>query len=269
MKVKEKTNLNQKDFNTIKRFSTSSSNLSSNFISTRIEEKSYKELCQKVQIQNRIINEYLLWVNTLSNIISKKDMTKNHLDFGTPLQERLQFIQNLQEKNLEIKKKIFEQIRINSNLKEKINNKKWNLNNCVKDFNSKKQISIKETNKILEQNVQQMANELDNLLELKIEIDVVIGNNEGNNTIDDYINNSTLKYNKTLSKDSNYSSKILQNVDNINMENLKKIKELYFIKKNLKEENEILMKLLNMFTPETIKENNKILCGCSGETKKK
>ena len=265
--MKERENLNQKDFYTINRFSTSSSNLSSNIISIINEEKTYEELCKNVQIQNKIINEYHSWVNTLSNIISEQDMTSNHLDLGTPVQERLEFIQNLTNKNLEIKTKIFEQIEKNKKLEDKIQIKKWNLNNCVKDFNNKTQKSIKETNQILENNVQQMANELDNLLELKMEIDIVTGNNEGYKTIDDYISNNTMKHHKTLSKDSNFSSKIFQNIDN-NMNNIGKIKELYYTKKRLSEENELLMKILNFFTPDSIKENNKILCGCRGDIKK-
>ena len=106
-------------------------------------------------------------------------MTSNHLDLGTPVQERLKFIQNLSNKNLEIKTKIFEQIEKNKKLEDNIKIKKWNLNNCVKDYNNKNQKSIKEANQILENNVQQMANELDNLLELKMEIDIVTGNNQG------------------------------------------------------------------------------------------
>lgn len=265
--MKEKENSNQKDFYTINRFSTSSSNLSSNIISIINEEKTYEELCKNVQIQNKIINEYHSWVNTLSNIISEQDMTSNHLDIGTPVQERLEFIQNLTNKNLEIKTKIFEQIEKNKKLEDKIQIKKWNLNNCVKDYNNKTQKSIKETNQILKNNVQQMANELDNLLELKMEIDIVTGNNEGDKTIDDYISNNTMKHHKTLSKDSNFSSKIFQNIDN-NMNDISKIKELYYTKKRLSEENELLMKILNFFTPDSIKENNKILCGCRGDIKK-
>ena len=32
-------------------------------------------------------------------------MTDDHLDLGTPIQERLEYIQNLMNENLEIKKK--------------------------------------------------------------------------------------------------------------------------------------------------------------------
>ena len=77
-----------------------------------------------------------------------------------------------------------------------------------------------------------MANELDILLELKMEIDIITGNNEGGKTIDEYINNNTLKHHKTLSKDSNYSSKVFKNIDN-NISDLNKIKKTVLYKKKI------------------------------------
>ena len=161
-------------FHTINRFPTSGSNLSSNLVPNPNEEKAYQEMSGKIKIQNRILKEYKLWANTLVNIISEHEMTNEHLDLGTPIQNRLEYIQNLTNENLEIKKKIIQQIELNSKLEDKIKIKKWNLNNCVKDYNSKEVYS--DTNNILEKNVQTMANELDNLLELKMEMDLVIGN---------------------------------------------------------------------------------------------
>lgn len=91
-----------------------------------------------------------------------------------------------------------DQNQINSNLKEKVKIKKWILNNCVKDYNSIEQYPIKKTNKILENNIQQMANELDNLLEIKMELELTIMKKDGNNNIvDDLNSNNTMNFNST------------------------------------------------------------------------
>ena len=162
-----------------------------------------------------------------------------------------------------LKKKILEQIKINKKLEDKVKIKKWNLNNCVKDYNNENSNSIKDTNNILEKNVQQMANELDNLLELKMELDIIIGNNVQNG-FDDLISSSIINisnHQKIRSKESIFSSRIFQKDD---FTEIKKIKELYNNKKNLIEENEILKKIMNEFIPSKIKEKSKIFCGCGG-----
>ena len=257
MKRNNISNINA--YHTINRFPTSGSNLSSNLILNPSEEKAYQELSEKIKVQNRILKEYKLWANTLVNIISEHEMTNEHLDLGTPIQKRLEYIQSLTNENLEIKKKIIQQIELNSKLEDKIKIKKWNLNNCVKDYNSKEAYS--DTNNILEKNVQTMANELDNLLELKMEMDLVIGNKD-DNLLEDVISNNTMIFNahqKTKSNDSTFSNKVIQSGGNID---ILKIKELYYIKKNLIEENEMLMKIKDMFIPDNIKQKNKMLCGC-------
>ena len=277
--MNEKEKPIQYDFYTINRFSTTTSNYTINIRSTINEEKSYEELCKKIIIQNRILKEYQLWANILVDIVKKQEIYNEHLDLGTPIQERLESNENLMNENLEIKKKIMEQMQTNIKLKNKIKIQKWSLNNLVKDYNSKESNSIKETNSILNKNLQQMANELDNLSELKMEIDLIIGNNDENNTSVDFLCNNSMN-NKLItskdnisqnqlltSKDSIFSSKIFQKSNNLN--DLKKIKELYLIRKNLIEENELLKKMINIFIPETIKESKEISCGCRGDIKKK
>lgn len=257
MKGKNTSDINA--YHTINRFPTSGSNLSSNIIPNPNEEKAYQEMSEKIKVQNRILKEYKLWANTLVNIISEHEMTNEHLDLGTPIQKRLEYIQNLTNENLEIKKKIIQLIELNSKLEDKLKIKKWNLNNCVKDYNSKEVYS--DTNDILEKNVQTMANELDNLLELKMEMDLLIGNKD-TNLLEDIISNNTMIFNahqKTKSNDSTFSNKAIPSGGNID---ILKIKELYYIKKNLIEENEILLKIKDMFIPDTIKKNDKIFCGC-------
>ena len=274
-----KENYNRHDFNAINRFSTTTSNYTSNIRVKINEEKSYEDLCQKIIIQNKILKEYQLWANTLVDIIKEKETVDEHLDLGTPIQERLESNENIMIENLEIKKKIIEQMKSNIKLKDRVKIKKWILNNCVKDYNCKESNSIKETNNILNKNLQQMANELDNLSELKMEIDSMIGikdeintsgdldsNNSKNNKFD--TNKDNISQNQLLkSKDSIFSSKIFLRSNNLN--NLKKIKELYLIRKNLIEENELLKKMINIFIPESIKESKEISCGCHGNINKK
>ena len=70
---------------------------------------------------------------------------------------------------------------------------------------------------------------------------------------------------KTKSNDSTFSNKAIQSGGNID---ILKIKELYYIKKNLIEENELLMKIKNMFISDTTKKKNKMLCGCKTMSEK-
>ena len=148
-----KENYNRHDFNTINRFSTTTSNYTSNIRVKINEEKSYEDLCKKIIIQNKILKEYQLWANTLVDIIKEKETVDMHLDLGTPIQERLESNENIMIENLEIKKKIIEQMKSNIKLKDRVKIKKWILNNCVKDYNSKESNSIKEKNNILKKNL--------------------------------------------------------------------------------------------------------------------
>lgn len=290
--TKNKRKINDKkryQLGSINRFSTNESNHTANLspfkdASSIIYNKKlrfnneYDGLRIKVSIQNKILKEYENWAITLVQIISDQEMTDNHLDLGTPIQQRLLELENLSNENLEIKKKIIEQNRLNKNLENKVKIKKWNLVNCVKEFNSPE--NQNEGREILENNVQKMANELDNLLELKMDIDTTLNENDKNL----YSNKEDTSYqldrqnsNNLLSpKKSTYSSKFMEKSkqsDNYNNE-VKKIYELYNEKKSLEEENDILKNISELLIPEGIKDKMKSnvhckLCGvcktCSGK----
>ena len=73
---------------------------------------------------------------------------------------------------------------------------------------------------------------------------------------------------KIKSRDnSTISSQIIKKDDNI--KDIIKIKEMYYNKKKLIEENELMIKIINMFFSDNIKGKNRILCGCNGNIKEK
>lgn len=225
----------------------------------------YENLRKEVKIQNKILKEYENWAITLAQIINDLKMTDNHLDLGTPIQKRLLELENLSNENLEIKKKIIEQNKLNINLENKVKIKKWNLVNCVKDFNSEEKLDGGKD--VLENNVQRMANELDNLLELKMDIESTINENEKN--LD--FNKEDISYqlekqnsnNLYTPKKSSYSSRFIEKSKNSDNNNdIKKIYELYNEKKSLEEENDILRQISEIFIPESIKNKMKSNVSC-------
>ena len=276
LKSKLKISDRKNNQTTINRFSTNESNLTKNIYSfhdisniiynnkTKLNNE-YDNLRKEVLIQNKILKEYEHWAMTLVQIISDQEMTDNHLDFGTPIQQRLLELENLSNENLEIKKKIIEQNKLNEKFENKLKIKKWNLINCVKDFNSpEKQDEGKD---ILENNVQKMANELDNLLELKMDIDTTLNENDENFDSNEEDISNQLKNQNSNSlfspKKSSCSSKFMEKIKNNNINNeIKKISELYNEKKSLEEENEVLRKISEIFIPERIKDQMKSNVKC-------
>ena len=195
-KGKEKNNLNTID----------SSNSKSVFDSNN-DEKSYQNLATNVRIQNNIIDEYQKWINILLTAINNKKIESTYNDIGTPIQEGLEDIEKLKQKNLEIKSLIIKKKINNENIGKQLEKNKKIQNMLIKEFNEKDKsngLNVKKEKEQLIFNVQMLANELDELNE----------------------------YNKQI------FDKIQKN------DNLKKIYDLVNIKNQLKEENKLYKKMI-------------------------
>ena len=198
--IKKKTNPN-------KNFTLDSENNRPLFDNPDEENKYYHILATNVRIQNKILEEYQKWTNILLSVIDSKKINKTYNDIGTPIQQGLEHIEKLKNKNLEIKSLIINK-KISNEKMEKILDKKQKTQNMViKEFNEKdksKGLNIKKEKEQLILNVQMLANELDEL-------------NENNKQLYDKIQNN---------------------------DNMKKIYDLILTKNQLKEENKLLKKIM-------------------------
>ena len=174
------------------------------------ENKNYHNLANNIRIQNKILEEYQSWVKTLLSTINNNKMNQeNNIydDIGTPIQENLEHIEKLKEENFKIKTLIIKQKIENEKNEKKLEKKQLTQNMVIKEFNEKDNTfkeKIKKEKIQLADNVQMLANELDELSE----------------------------YNKQL------SDKIMKD------ENLKKIYEMINLKNQLKKENKLYKKIM-------------------------
>ena len=174
------------------------------------ENKNYHTLANNIRIQNKILEEYQSWVKTLLSTINNNKMNQeNNIydDIGTPIQENLEHIEKLKEENFKIKTLIIKQKIENEKNQKKLEKKQLTQNMVIKEFNEKDNTfkeKIKKEKIQLADNVQMLANELDELSE----------------------------YNKQL------SDKIMKD------ENLKKIYEMINLKNQLKKENKLYKKIM-------------------------
>ena len=177
---------------------------------TEEENKNYHNLANNIRIQNKILEEYQSWVKTLLSTINNNKMNQeNNIydDIGTPIQENLEHIEKLKEENFKIKTLIIKQKIENEKSEKKLEKKQLTQNMVIKEFNEKDntfQEKIKKEKIQLADNVQMLANELDELSE----------------------------YNKQL------SDKIMKD------EKLKKIYEMINLKNQLKKENKLYKKIM-------------------------
>ena len=177
---------------------------------TEEENKTYQNLANNIIIQNKILEEYQIWVKTLLSVINNNKINSEYNiydDIGTPIQKNLENIEKLKEENLKIKKVIINQKINNENAEKKLEKKQLTQNMVIKEFNDKDNSfkeKIKKENNQLSENVQMLANELDDLSE----------------------------YNKQL------NDKIMKD------EKLKKIHEMIILKNQLKKENKLYKKIM-------------------------
>ena len=177
---------------------------------TEEENKNYQNLTNEIRIQNKILEEYQIWVKTLLILINNNKLgieDNIYDDIGTPVQQNLEHIEKIKEENLKIKKMIINQKINNEKLEKSLEKKHQTQNMIIKEFNEKNNTNenkIKEERNQLSSNVQMLANELDEL-------------NENNKQLNDKI---------------------------MNDEKLKNIYEMINLKNKLKEENKLYKKIM-------------------------
>ena len=110
------------------------------------ENKNLHNLSKDIRIQNKILEIYKKWISTLLSVIDNNKINKEYNDIGTPIQQNLEEIEKLKEENLKIKTQ----------------------NMIIKEFNEKdknKEEKIEKEKEQLVENVQMLANELDEINE--------------------------------------------------------------------------------------------------------
>ena len=129
------SNNNNKSFSNMGISPISSTKRNKNLISARNEpsknlligDDDISLLKLKILIQLNTIKEYEDWTHLLLSIVGDKTSSEDvHVDLGTPIQKRLQKIEDLQNENFKIKQQIINQINQNTILSQKIQHNKLN-----------------------------------------------------------------------------------------------------------------------------------------------
>jgi hypothetical protein len=133
------------------------------------ENEHYKNLANNIRIQNKILDIYQKWINTLISVIDNNKINGSYNDIGTPIQENLEYIEKLKEENFKLKELIINQKIQNENKQTNLEKKQKSENMIIKDFNEKELKDNDEKMKLEKQqlidNVQLLANELDEINE--------------------------------------------------------------------------------------------------------
>ena len=197
----------KKNYNPGKNFTIDSEKTKNLFGNDDEENKNYEILATNIRVQNKLLEEYQNWTNILLGVIDSQKINNSYNDIGTPIQQGLEHIEKLKIENYEIKNVIIDKKAKNENLEKLLDKKQKAQNMIIKEFNERdknKELSLKKENEQLNLNVQMLANEVDEL-------------NENNKQLLDKI---------------------------INDNKLKKIYDLYMMKKHLKEENRLFKKMM-------------------------
>ena len=108
-----------------------------------------------------IQKEYEKWTYLLLSIVGDRTSNENvHVDLGTPIQKRLQKIEDLQSENFKIKQQIINQINQNNLLSQQIKQKKNEIAIIAKESDEKGSKLQKEKQTLLN-NIQTFAHEID------------------------------------------------------------------------------------------------------------
>ena len=161
----------------------------------------------KILIQSNIQKEYEKWTYLLLSIVGDRTSNENvHVDLGTPIQKRLQKIEDLQSENFKIKQQIINQINQNNLLSQQIKQKKNEIAIIAKESDEKESKLQKEKQTLLN-NIQTFANELDEQSEKNKKFHILLSKNNG----DDYKTyNNAIREIKKLKEDNVLLKKILE-----------------------------------------------------------
>ena len=172
------------------------------------ENKNYHNLANEIRIQNKILEEYESWVKTFLSIINNNKVNnENNIydDIGSPIQQNLEHIEKLKEENFKIKTLIINQKIKNENSEKKLEKKQLTQNLVIKEFNEKDNLfkeKIKNEKIQLSENVQMLANELDDLSEYNKQLNDKIMKDEKFKKVYELVNlrNQLKKENKLYKK---------------------------------------------------------------------
>ena len=198
----KKSNINDNTFRNSSNYflSTNKKSLNQNFtidsennkvIFGEEENKNYHGLANGVRVQNKIIEIYAKWVSTLLSVIDNNKTNNTYNDIGTPIQKELENIEKLKEENFKIKTSIINKKIQNENFIEILEKKKKIQNLLIKDFNDKNpyfEENLGNEKKQLEENLQILANELDEINENNKNLNDKIMKDKTLKSINDLVN---------------------------------------------------------------------------------
>ena len=198
----KKSNINDNTFRNSSNYflSTNKKSLNQNFtidsennkvIFGEEENKNYHGLANGIRVQNKIIEIYAKWVSTLLSVIDNNKTNNTYNDIGTPIQKELENIEKLKEENFKIKTSIINKKIQNENFIEILEKKKKIQNLLIKDFNDKNpyfEENLGNEKKQLEENLQILANELDEINENNKNLNDKIMKDKTLKSINDLVN---------------------------------------------------------------------------------
>ena len=139
-----------------------------------INKEIIEKLTENYLIKKKLLSTYEEWTRVLLTVINEKESTFNHIDTGTPIQTLLNSIENLYKENFELKKNIILQKEKNENLLKEYKINSWINNNILNEYNNLNIKQIKIEHSQIKENLQSLANELDNLNENKQKLEQII-----------------------------------------------------------------------------------------------
>ena len=174
--------------------SSSSSKVSGNYTN-------YHSLKIECAIQQNLLKHYEQWIQLLLSIIGDKpNDSSTHIDIGTPIQKGLESIAKIQRETMVINENILIQKEKNLLLKSKLEEKQNMLKELIYENKLDDISQISQEKNVLLQNIQTIANELDEQSEKYKNLNNIITNKHKEEYQKYYNANAELNQLKTINK---------------------------------------------------------------------
>lgn len=119
------------------------------------------KLKMQILIQNKLLKNYESCVNTLLKVIGNKNTEMIHVDLSTPIQKLLEKIESISKENLKIKEENLAEINKGNVLNQKLTNLREERHIMHEEYLNENEETIKQERDTLVDNLQFIANELD------------------------------------------------------------------------------------------------------------
>lgn len=161
----------------------------------------YHSLKIECAIQQNLLKHYEQWIQLLLSIIGDKpNDSSTHIDIGTPIQKGLESIAKIQRETMVINENILIQKEKNLLLKSKLEEKQNMLKELIYENKLDDISQISQEKHVLLQNIQTIANELDEQSEKYKNLNNIITNKHKEEYQKYYNANAELNQLKTINK---------------------------------------------------------------------